>query len=1618
MSTDIYNSSYNKLIRRLTSVRWLQKWGIDKSAIDEQIHADEFINNLHNIITNELYSCQETLGLCRKLMDTIAYPNAPYDWLNYIYQYTLSKSFPEAVNIIFFDNLSPSCELFLRVLRVICETEKSSNCKTFLGKYPLNFLTLEEESTLEYPEEYTKFVKAFSHNYTYELMKLSQDVLKFNTLDHISGVHYLSMFLARQLKYEGFFVDLGRVSGAAAGHDIGKFGCKGSELKKVPRLHYYYTDEWFKRYGINYIRNIAINHSTWDLELENLSLESLLLIYSDFRVKNESNPQGVKIKIYSLDEAFYVILGKLENVDEQKYQRYKRVYTKLKDFENFLINSGISIELTNIINIKPKAVDYALLNGNDIIQNLKYMAISNNINLMYQLRDEYSLDSILESARSEKDWRILREYIRQLEEYCTYLTQKQKLQTLRFLYENMMHTEDDIRRHCATLIGNIIAIFDEDYRKEIPANVKLTAPEINSYTLLNEYIQLMLFPDHKIIQEHRFYLYYNLSIMVKSFFEYASKNNINISINTILSYYEEKNYKNTDACIALLETAKYITIVEDFDYNKLYNFIFSMLTKRNISLRLLAMETILELLPKLPKNNIMQCKLNDYIKVVKFEDKTPAENLLLQKISEKTDSFSNNLLSVKPFKLNKRQITNIYLSNLKTATDWIKKKINVDILLQHSLSSPQLAGLHTAIHFCNLLKVSAVEIVRNNAGNAILEIVPYLTLAERNELAVELLRALEIEGNKFTEYIPYFTGQVLLWLQPNELNEAIDDFASKVKKSNPNLKCLILKTIGITVSNYSQYKNRFEEKDGDFEQRLKIMLGILLNGMADFNFQVSHTSFSVIGKYIFSSSIINPNEKIYIFKLIAKKILTLLSDKRNEFLLFHTNSGGLNNIYRFISEYSFNYGNIEIPIPKKVAFFPGTFDPFSISHKEIVKSIRDNGFEVYLAVDEFSWSKKTLPSLLRKNIINMSVADELNVYIFPNSNPINIANLQDLARLKTCFPESKVYMTVGSDVILNASSYKLANTENSIYQFPHIIFERGKSKKLNEALKKVNKDSIVLTLLGKYSEISSTQIRNYIDGNKDISSMVDPMVQQYLYEYGFYQREPMEKTVLKSLWLNVEVVESINNEIINELYNSFNSTLKNFKQKLLETLAKPSGRMILLKDSFTSEIIGFSIFHWIRSSTLYEETMDTKLSQFLREHTKGRIVALDVLYIKPTEKCRNFEQVIITETLAFCAGKDYEYAIYKNILDMKTSQSMNELLKLQGFIEIPYNNLKEPVLVVDMSTPCVLNLDIENILKEPFRSNAKIKSVISSTRSSLQEALTKLYPGKLVLSFDMNIMHQHMIRKICEENNVPTDILTNKRLGNAMCVPYGDILDRYIIPNTVTKALHTEKYFDPNIDTFNIMEFPHYLSLKDQIKILKSFNRPVILVDNILHKGYRMKALDPLIKKENLKVQKIVCGILSGRGKDLMDMQNRTVSSVYFIPRMKIWFNENALYPFIGGDTLWRGSLPDRNLLSSINLIMPFTSPTFIKDSNNIAIYNLSKVCIENSLKLLTTIEDEYHLLYERKLSISSMGVVFTVPRCPDHGNNIEYNLNLSASSYLKNDLELLLRMKNIYNEF
>ena len=169
------------------------------------------------------------------------------------------------------------------------------------------------------------------------------------------------------------------------------------------------------------------------------------------------------------------------------------------------------------------------------------------------------------------------------------------------------------------------------------------------------------------------------------------------------------------------------------------------------------------------------------------------------------------------------------------------------------------------------------------------------------------------------------------------------------------------------------------------------VLGCLMTGVSHYREVIHRTALLVLCREVFGALPSPLERKGDFFRLPHKKPLTILSEPRGEDLTFFSQAAMLNHLYRFLVQYEVQVGPFAFPPPKPAAFFPGTFDPFSVGHKKIVEEIRAQGFQVYLAVDEFSWSKRTLPKGMRRKIVGLSVADQWDTYLFPDDIPVNLA---------------------------------------------------------------------------------------------------------------------------------------------------------------------------------------------------------------------------------------------------------------------------------------------------------------------------------------------------------------------------------------------------------------------------------------------------------------------------------------------------------------------------------------------------------------------------------------------------------------------------------------------------
>ena len=135
--------------------------------------------------------------------------------------------------------------------------------------------------------------------------------------------------------------------------------------------------------------------------------------------------------------------------------------------------------------------------------------------------------------------------------------------------------------------------------------------------------------------------------------------------------------------------------------------------------------------------------------------------------------------------------------------------------------------LHIATHFSNLIKVSENVVVRRMAGAALLSIAPQLTPDRRNEIAVELSKALESGQAEISQYIPEYLGRFSLWLSPRELDEVLDQMMTLLSSANTGVVAAALSTVGAMLEHYGEYNGRFRESAKKQTARRDRMAGLL-----------------------------------------------------------------------------------------------------------------------------------------------------------------------------------------------------------------------------------------------------------------------------------------------------------------------------------------------------------------------------------------------------------------------------------------------------------------------------------------------------------------------------------------------------------------------------------------------------------------------------------------------------------------------------------------------------------------------------------------------------------------------------------------------------------------------
>ena len=722
----------------------------------------------------------------------------------------------------------------------------------------LPFQPLREPETAAWPsgEEYGRLLDSIDRDGLLACYAMAQEWLGFSIADHILGVTGLVLYIGRQLAHR-VPVDLPLLHGAAIGHDVGKFGCIGEEERKIPRLHYWYTDQWYRVRDLAGLGHIATDHSCWDLERIRLPVESQLLIYADFRTKDVPGPDGrPRMSIISLRDSFATIRDKLEDLDRPKLQRYRDVYRKLRDLEDYLLHLDVDLDppgfpasgreapqlpphldVTAVLAGRERPETVALATGRRVSTTARLFTTAHNLGVMERLRDVPALDALVEEARMSPGGRDLRTYVRILGEYAAALSPEQKERGLDFLFELLEHPEDDVRYGVANRIGGILALGEDFWRKDLPPGVvsgggDWTERQLDRILALFDRAGPEAEEDMSISER----VLYAIPVILRRYARDADPAQRGPALAGVGKRLAQRIHDHRPLVgLYVCETMELLLpylgeetklglpeMALAWAHHEVDN-------TRLMAWRLLVRlareaERLPALLPEVQYcTQVLATRVTPGIRVADlYLIEELASRTGLPRIAERCRDFIER---------ERTPMREVMLRNLKTSTGWVEKKVNADFLVaaveaRHAAGEDpeSLFAAEVAAHLANVLRVSRVEGARFHAGRCMLRLVPLLAVPQRNDLMVELLRSLQLDVEAITQYIPRFLGATLAELPDQELDEALDDVEGNLRRGSETLQRLLLQTAGWTIVQLPT-----ERLAG---QRLRRLCGMLLGALA------------------------------------------------------------------------------------------------------------------------------------------------------------------------------------------------------------------------------------------------------------------------------------------------------------------------------------------------------------------------------------------------------------------------------------------------------------------------------------------------------------------------------------------------------------------------------------------------------------------------------------------------------------------------------------------------------------------------------------------------------------------------------------------------------------------
>ena len=1157
-----------------------------------------------------------------------------------------------------------------------------------------------------------------------------------------------------------------------------------------------------------------------------------------------------------------------------------------------------------------------------------------------QYLQETTLRQLLEEYRAQTDPESVEVLLCVLERYLQAMTGPVRTCVLDFVYDMLSHPDGEIRRQAASLAGRLLA------ESEMP--------------VWHAFLRRILFSNVLMSEHERRWVGFALKNVLRSLLSHTPADRQRPYLRVLTEYYKSTRW-DTLTCFFLMDCASSIpyALCNDSQRKMLLGFARYFLLSADRELSCAALIFTDYWLEQGVGEGLNMQPYFDLFSRISGEDPSPGMRMLARQVLHPSDPVTEEGGS--------DLFMRLLLANRSLETPWIIKQVNLRILRRLADSFLTDAD-HSAIlsqyasGLLNMLQYADHIVNRLQAQEDLKLLIKDLTDPQRFDVAIELIRAIETGDANIFRYVPSSLAHVYTslgaehrGLLKKRLLDLIDARPARIVTAAVRTGVMIL-----------------QQDTADADD----FLGMLCCGLAHYDRGISLYTLYLTGHALYGSPSLSLPQKKICHAFLAEKIPCFLPKRTGRYsLLCHT--AAFNGIVDFLDQCgeedaSAAAGSEDRSEMPPVAFFPGSFDPFSLGNRAVAEEIARMGFCVYLCADEFSWSRLLAPLRIRQRIMAMSVADLKNVFLFPEDVQINIADPDDLTVLRKMFDGRKVYLVAGSDVIENASAYRRAPQPGSVHTMPHIVFSRNLdlSAEAQQTLRhRLPADSIWLKLPSFYEHMNAAGIRERVFHGKDISDLVAGRVQNYIYAHNLYasSQKSMKKTA--PYVRPIRVTNGVDAQ-----------TDEHWMEVVTVTDPVPYAAGLLPEGEMPEP--DKRICGRIRYALADGTALIRELTNVDGPHESGALSVMQEMLMHC--KMNGITRVMVSR------GSAWE-----------------GLFSQFGFVPAPD---ADNMLHVSLARPLVLFSDTGYSIRPAYAGVPQVRENVHRAQMECLRAAAALMPGHAVIRVEAETLAFRLIQLVTEANPPSPDAAAS--LGAMTIVPIGRLFRNALFPGSVTKDLYVEKAYSDDPAASRITHTAGAAPLQAQVRMIRSLMRPVILVDDIYSLDMSGASICSLFTDENTPVSQFLVGIHTGSASSGEQTVPVPLRAVYSIPDAAMVLEEAQLYPFLGGD-----SVQGEEALTGtfcVNPILPYRFPDLPDEVTTADFYRFSAVCLRNALSICRALEREYLQGSGRRLTLPHLQDVFSEVRIPDTLSERFATDSKTPSELLMSEQKRLERLQTI----